>query len=148
MSFVPPSKHWASTKTKVEAATLLNAAGLMSGPCFTDEEIVHDEHVARRHMLVELPRTDGVEQPVLIPGNPIKFAASAKAPRHGCRGWASTPMVVLQKELGLSMDELASCFVARGHRLGQWLSSRAESPPRWTGSRCWSSFRPLERHAA
>ena len=43
------------------------------GPCFSDEQIVHDPHVAARHMLVEMPRTDGVDQPILVPGNPIKM---------------------------------------------------------------------------
>jgi crotonobetainyl-CoA:carnitine CoA-transferase CaiB-like acyl-CoA transferase len=102
----PAIEDWASTKTKVEAATLLNAAGLTSGPCFTDEEIVHDDHVAQRHMLVELPRTDGVEQPVLIPGNPIKFAAVSEGPETRVPWLGEHTTVVLQKELGLSLEEL------------------------------------------
>ena len=59
---------WASTKSKREACDALNAAGLVAGPVATDSEVVADPHLAARHMLVEHPRTDGVDQPVLIPG--------------------------------------------------------------------------------
>ena len=31
-------------------------------------------------MLVEMERTDGVEQPVLIPGNPVKLSKVAEGP--------------------------------------------------------------------
>jgi crotonobetainyl-CoA:carnitine CoA-transferase CaiB-like acyl-CoA transferase len=42
--------------------------------------VVADPHLAGRHMLVEHPRTDGVAQPVLIPGLPIKFAEVSEGP--------------------------------------------------------------------
>ena len=35
----------------------LGRAGIAAGPCFSDEEVVADPHVAARHMLVEMPRT-------------------------------------------------------------------------------------------
>ena len=52
----------------------------MAGPVATDDEVVADPHLAGRHMLVEHPRTDGVAQPVLIPGLPVKFAEVAEGP--------------------------------------------------------------------
>jgi formyl-CoA transferase len=73
----PAVEGWAATRTRLEACEALSAAGIAAGPCFTDDEVVADEHVAARHMLVEMPRTDGVEQPVLIPGNPVKMTAVA-----------------------------------------------------------------------
>ena len=76
----PAIESWASTRTKVEACDALAAIGVAAGPCFSDEEIVHDPHVAARNMLVEMPRTDGVDQPVLIPGNPVKLSDVAEGP--------------------------------------------------------------------
>ncbi len=76
----PAIESWAASKTKVEACDALAAIGVAAGPCYSDEEVVHDEHVAARNMLVEMPRTDGVEQPVLIPGNPVKMSDVAEGP--------------------------------------------------------------------
>ncbi|MCU1358407.1 MAG: putative acyl-CoA transferase/carnitine dehydratase [Acidimicrobiales bacterium] len=76
----PAIESWASARTKVEACDALAAIGVAAGPCFSDEEIVHDPHVAARNMLVEMPRTDGVDQPVLIPGNPVKLSDVAEGP--------------------------------------------------------------------
>ena len=80
----PAIETWAAERSKVEVCDALAAAGVAAGPCFSDEDVVHDKHVAARHMLVEHPRTDGVEQPVLIPGNPIKL--SGRAGRTGDQG--------------------------------------------------------------
>ena len=57
-------------------------------------------------MLVELPRTDGVEQPVLIPGNPVKFSAIAEGPETRIPWLGEHTDDVLTKELGLSADEI------------------------------------------
>jgi crotonobetainyl-CoA:carnitine CoA-transferase CaiB-like acyl-CoA transferase len=102
----PAIESWASSKSKVEAASLLNAAGLTSGPCFTDREIVHDEHVERRRMLVELPRTDGVQQPILIPGNPIKFSGVSEGPETRVPWLGEHTNAVLEAELGLTGADL------------------------------------------
>ena len=53
---------------------LPDRAGIAAGPCLSDAEVVADPHVRARGMLVELPRTDGVEQPVLVPGNPVRLS--------------------------------------------------------------------------
>ena len=79
---------------KVEAAQAMSAAGLAAGPCLADEEVVSDPHVAARGMLVEIERTDGVAQPVLTPGNPVRMSAVAAPPAtwlSGFRCAASTP---------------------------------------------------------
>ena len=43
-------------------------------------DVIADPHVAARHMLVEMPRTDGVAEPVLVPGNPVKLSKMAEGP--------------------------------------------------------------------
>jgi crotonobetainyl-CoA:carnitine CoA-transferase CaiB-like acyl-CoA transferase len=70
--------------TKAEAGRVLTGTGIAAGPCLADEEVA-DPHVAARDMLVEIPRPDGVEQPVLVPGNPVR----TRAPR--CGRTASSP---------------------------------------------------------
>jgi crotonobetainyl-CoA:carnitine CoA-transferase CaiB-like acyl-CoA transferase len=104
----PAIEAWASTKTKREACTLLNAAGLVAGPSATDAEVVADPHLAQRHMLVEHPRTDGVEQPVLLPGLPIKFSAVAEGPETRVPWLGEHTDQVLARELGLDEAALAT----------------------------------------
>jgi crotonobetainyl-CoA:carnitine CoA-transferase CaiB-like acyl-CoA transferase len=69
---------------------------------------VHDPHLAVRHMLVEHPRTDGVDQPVLIPGLPVKFAEVTEGPESRVPWLGEHTDDVLAAELGLGADELAA----------------------------------------
>jgi formyl-CoA transferase len=71
----PAIEDWAAGRTKIDVCHEMAAAGLAAGPCLTDEEVVTDPHVAARDMLVPIARTDGVEQPVLTPGNPVRLSA-------------------------------------------------------------------------
>jgi crotonobetainyl-CoA:carnitine CoA-transferase CaiB-like acyl-CoA transferase len=70
--------------------------------------LVTDPHVVSRGMLVEVTRTDGVEQPVLVPGNPVKLSqvpdgADGRVPWLG-----EHTDDVLGHELHLSPAELSS----------------------------------------
>ena len=103
----PAIEAWASTRTKVQACDDLAALGVAAGPCFSDDEMVHDEHVAARHMLVEVPRTDGVEQPVLVPGNPVKLSAVAEGPETRVPWLGEHTDQVLAAELGADAARLA-----------------------------------------
>ncbi len=87
-------------------ATRSNAAGLVAGPVSTDTDVVADPHLAARNMLVEHPRTDGVDQPVLIPGLPVKFADVAEGPETRVPWLGEHTDEVLAAELGLGPDEL------------------------------------------
>ena len=100
----PAIESWASGMTKMEASQALGAAGLAAGPCLEDEEVVKDPHVAARGMLIPISRTDGVAQPVLTPGSPVRLsdvppsaAASVRPPWLG-----EHTDSVLSAELGLS----------------------------------------------
>jgi formyl-CoA transferase len=103
----PALESWAAARTKRQACDALNAAGLVAGPVATDAEVVADPHFAGRHMLVEHPRTDGVEQPVLIPGLPVKFADVAEGPESRVPWLGEHTDDVLAAELGLGPAELA-----------------------------------------
>ena len=102
----PAIEGWAAGMTKVEACGTLGEAGIAAGPCFSDEEVVHDPHVAARSMLVAMPRTDGVEQPVLVPGNPVKLSRMADGPDTRIPWLGEHTDSVLRSELGLSAAEL------------------------------------------
>jgi crotonobetainyl-CoA:carnitine CoA-transferase CaiB-like acyl-CoA transferase len=104
----PAIESWAATLTKREACDALNAAGLVAGPVATDAEVVADAHLTGRHMLVEHPRTDGVTQPVLIPGLPVKFADIAEGPETRVPWLGEHTDEVLSVELGLRPEELAA----------------------------------------
>ena len=108
----PAIEAWASGLTKRDASDALNAAGLVAGPVATDAEVVADPHLAGRHMLVEHPRTDGVDQPVLIPGLPVKFAEVTEGPETRVPWLGEHTDAVLSGELGLSEDELAALRAA------------------------------------
>jgi crotonobetainyl-CoA:carnitine CoA-transferase CaiB-like acyl-CoA transferase len=104
----PAIEGWAAGRTKLEACEALAAAGIAAGPCYSEPEVAADRHVAARHMLVPLARTDGVERPVLTPGNPVKLLGVPDD------GGGRVPWVgehtdeVLRQELGLGDDELAA----------------------------------------
>jgi len=59
-------------------------------------------------MLVEMDRTDGVVDPVLIPGNPVKMSRVAEGPESRIPWVGEHTNDVLGAELGLGADELAS----------------------------------------
>ncbi len=103
----PAVEGWAGGMTRLEACEAMSAAGIAAGPCYRDDEVVRDPHVAARNMLVEMPRSDGVEQPVLVPGNPVKLTNVAEGPETRVPWLGEHTDAVLGAELGLSADELA-----------------------------------------
>jgi formyl-CoA transferase len=104
----PAIEKWASSRTKVQACQDLSNVGLAAGPCFRDDEVVADQHVAMRNMLVELPRVDGVEQPILIPGNPIKLSKVAEGPERRVPWLGEHTDEILRTELGVDEAELSA----------------------------------------
>ena len=102
----PAVEAWAADRTRIEVCEAIGAANIPSGPCFTAPEVIEDEHVARRNMLVEMPRSDGVEEPVLIPGNPVKMSEVAEGPETRVPWVGEHTREVLSEELGLGEEEL------------------------------------------
>ncbi|MHB1486013.1 MAG: CaiB/BaiF CoA transferase family protein [Acidimicrobiales bacterium] len=103
----PAIEGWAAGRGKLEVCELLAEAGIAAGPCFTDDDVVGDPHLAARHMLVEMPRTDGVEQPVLVPGNPVKLSDMAEGPETRVPWLGEHTDDTLRTELGFSPTDLA-----------------------------------------
>lgn len=104
----PGVEGWAADKTSLEVTQMLSAAGVAAGPCFTDEQVVHDPHVAAHGMLVEVPRPDPSEPPLLQPGNPIKLSRMAEGPETRVPWLGEHTNDVLGAELGLTDAELGT----------------------------------------
>ncbi len=103
---------WAGPMTPVEAAGALAAAGIAAAPVFDAADIVADTHLASRHMLVAIPRHDGVERPVLTPGNPVKLSKVAEGPETEPPILGADTDRVLRDELGLDDEALAGLRAA------------------------------------
>jgi len=104
----PAVEGWAAAHTKLEVCAILSDAGIAAGPCNSTPEIIADPHVARRHMLVEAPRSDGVAEPVLVPGNPVKMSRVTEGPETRVPWAGEHTDDVLSAELGIDAAELAA----------------------------------------
>jgi formyl-CoA transferase len=108
----PAIEAWLSTRTKLEASAELTAAGIVAGPSNTAPDVIADPHVANRHMLVEVPRTDDVAEPLLVPGNPVKLSRMTEGPETRMPWVGEHSAEVLSAELGLGADELTALRAA------------------------------------
>ena len=97
----PAIERWASDKTKLAAAHALGGAGIAASPCQTSAEVRVDPHLIARDMLVEMERTDGVEPPLMVPGNPVKLSGMADGPDTRMPWLGEHTDEVLRDELGL-----------------------------------------------
>ena len=104
----PAIEKWAGATTKTEACHRLAAAGIAAGPCLSDAEVVRDPHVTARSMLVEVPRTDGVAQPVLVPASPVRLSGVGPSPEIRPPWLGEHTDDVLGTELGLGPGDLAA----------------------------------------
>ena len=88
----PAVDAWASTRTKLAAAQELTAAGIVAGPSNHAPDVIADPHLAARHMIVEMPRTDGVERAGARARQPGEAVEDDRRSRdRACRGSGSTP---------------------------------------------------------
>jgi crotonobetainyl-CoA:carnitine CoA-transferase CaiB-like acyl-CoA transferase len=66
--------RWTSSRTPIVAAKELQAHGIAAAPCFTNRDLVLDDHLAARGFIVSWDHPDvGVQQ---YPGFPIHFSAT------------------------------------------------------------------------
>lgn len=102
----PAIESWAASRSKLECTSALMARGLAAGPCFNDAEVIADPHLAQRHMIVAMERTDGVDDPVLLPGNPIKLAGVGEGPERRVPWLGEHTDEILRTETSLSEAEI------------------------------------------
>jgi crotonobetainyl-CoA:carnitine CoA-transferase CaiB-like acyl-CoA transferase len=104
----PALEAWAADKSTLETARILAEAGLASAPCYTGAQVGVDEHVQSHRMVVEVPRTDGPEQPVWVAGNPIKMSKVSDGPDRDFPYLGEHTTDVLSSLLGLDADAIAA----------------------------------------
>jgi formyl-CoA transferase len=102
----PAIEGWAAGRTRLEVCHALSQAGIAAGPCVRADELVADQHVAARHMLVGIQRTDGVEQPVLVPGNPARIVDRPEGGERRIPWLGEHTDEILQTELGLNDEAI------------------------------------------
>lgn len=98
----PAVEKWAGERNRLDVCKALSEAGIAAGPCARAEELVSDPHVAARHMLVGINRTDGVDQPVLVPGNPALIVDRSEGGDRRIPWLGEHTDEVLRGELGLT----------------------------------------------
>ncbi len=103
----PAVEGWLADKTRVDAVHELAAVKIAAGPSYSALDVINDEHVAVRNMLVEMPRTDDVDEPILIPGNPIKLSKVAEGPETRVPWVGEHTDDLLAAELGYDDAQLA-----------------------------------------
>jgi crotonobetainyl-CoA:carnitine CoA-transferase CaiB-like acyl-CoA transferase len=91
----------------MEACEDLADAGVAAAPCLRAPEVARDPHLGARQMMVEMERPDGVEQPVLVPGNPVRLSEVAIGPERRPPWVGEHTDEVLAGELGLGEEDLA-----------------------------------------
>jgi crotonobetainyl-CoA:carnitine CoA-transferase CaiB-like acyl-CoA transferase len=104
----PGVEGWAASRGRAETCAELARHGVAAAPCLRAAEVAADPHVLAHDMLVEVERTDGVEQPVLVPGNPIRMTDMAVGPTRPPPRVGEHTDEVLGGELGLGPAELAA----------------------------------------
>ena len=104
----PAVESWAAGRTRVEVCDAIGRAGIPAGPVYTAPEVIADPHVEARHMIVEMPRSDDVDTPVLIPGNPVKMSRLQEGPETRVPWVGEHTDEVLRERLGLDEHELSA----------------------------------------
>ena len=102
----PGVEAWAATRTRMEACEELGRAGVAVAPCLRAGEVATDPHIVLRDMMVEMERTDGVERPILIPGNPVRMSDVTIGPEKRVPWVGEHTEEILTAELGLTTSEL------------------------------------------
>jgi crotonobetainyl-CoA:carnitine CoA-transferase CaiB-like acyl-CoA transferase len=102
----PIVEQWSRTVGKLEAARLLAEAGVAAAPCNSTEDLLADPHVQQRNMIVEVPRPDGVQQPILVAGNPIKMSKLQEGPESWFPVIGEHTREILASMLSMSEAEL------------------------------------------
>lgn len=104
----PAVEKWLVGQTKLGACSRFTDAGIVAGPSNSAADVVADPHVAMRKMLVEMPRTDGVAEPILIPGNPVKLSKVQEGPETRVPWVGEHTAALLSDELGLTPADLSA----------------------------------------
>jgi crotonobetainyl-CoA:carnitine CoA-transferase CaiB-like acyl-CoA transferase len=108
----PGIEAWSTQRTKMEASRALAESGVVAAPCYSGDEMVQDPHIKMRRMLIEVDRTDGVAQPVMVAGNPVKMSLLAEGVETDFPVVGEHTREILEKDLGMDAGALAELRAA------------------------------------
>ena len=109
----PELEAWSGGLPMAEVARRLAEGGIAAAPCTRPEDVAAAPHVVQHHMVVEVPRTDGVDQPVLVGGNPVKLSRMQEGPDRQVPLLGEHTADVLRELLGVDNATVAE-WVAEG----------------------------------
>jgi len=104
---LPAMERWVDGRNRIDIAEALAAENLVAGPSYNSKEVVNDPHLEARNMVIAMPRTGGMEPPILVPGNPLKMSRVAEGPETRVPWVGEHTAEILMTELGIDADELA-----------------------------------------
>ncbi len=107
---------WTATRSKCDAAMLLQAAGIPAGPVNTTPDMVADPQVRERQFFVPLE-----PGPTPVPGNPIKMNGISSEDWTPCPGLGADNAAVLRDWLGWEEQQVLAL---------QRAGALADRPPR------------------
>jgi formyl-CoA transferase len=102
----PAVERWAGPFDRDEACSRLGQVGIAAGPVRTAGEVIQDQHLRTRNMIVPLASTDGRTEPVLAVGNPVKLSSMVEDVVSAVPRLGQHTDEVLGKELGLDRAEI------------------------------------------
>jgi crotonobetainyl-CoA:carnitine CoA-transferase CaiB-like acyl-CoA transferase len=80
-------QEWIGQRTVLEAVEYLQQKGVPAGPVLSPEDLMHDEHLAARNMVIDLehplhgpiPGAKAIGMPITFVNNPVQFDQPAPA---------------------------------------------------------------------
>jgi formyl-CoA transferase len=108
----PALEAWAANLTRREACEALSAVGVAAGPVNNPGDVIDDPHIRDRNMIVSMDRADGVPDPIMFPGNPVKLSKTAEGPETRVPWIGEHTEEILRDELGLDDAEIARLAAA------------------------------------
>jgi len=100
----PAVEAWAGSRNRAAVVAALAGAGIAAGPCNTLDDLMLDEHVTSRDLLIRTH--DGPAGPVVVAGNPIRMSESSRVAVGPAPAAGEHTRDVLREVLGLSDSEI------------------------------------------
>ena len=102
----PAVETWMGGLDKRQVCDELAAAGIPCGPCHDAEDVLTDEHLALRDMLVHFEEADGSSY--VVPGNPVRISGADPRPDRRSPYLGEHTDAVLSERLGFGPDKLGA----------------------------------------
>ena len=103
-------EDWMADKTRSEAVTALNEAGVPTGPVYSAKDVFDDQHFRRREMLVDID--DPEVGPSSFARTPIHLSAAPRIPTEPAPNLGQHTRPILQELLHYTSDKIDELIAA------------------------------------